>query len=496
MLRILSLVLCYLCISTAAAANVPIAVFPLQDLGAGSNDVNLPLSRILADYLARNGNEIIGVDTVITFMANNRIRTAGELESFNAVRVREELRAGFVLLGTVIQRKERPDPTFALTLSLVRTNDARTIWSYAGSVTTADKRNALGINEPLSTEELQYLLLDEMFEGWPWQRINEVQALEVVNIDSIKLEPYQVRPGGEIRCRVRIRDNWTVSGGPRIFFKVGEQIYPATVSEDRKTFEGSWVAGDESARYAVHLLLEWPQYKRTETVLLGSYIIDGTPPFLELELLGGEIYEGRTVFDRQVVIVPKLIIPKPLAQWRLSINYLLPEGDLAFIGDMRGKGNLPKNLVWKGNRNYGDGTYEIIIEAWDRAGNSAMTRKLAEFSKALPEVTLALDKEEDEMVMDMKYAGKVPLRYWRLEMWSKEGRLLTKAEGSELPVKVGFTPPESLQNQDMTGFVFMQDTLGKKSRVKVEELLPELKKAPEKKEEKPTGISESWVDEF
>ena len=117
------------------------------------------------------------------------------LEAFNVLQVLEELRAGFVLTGTVHQRKERPDPTLALTLSLIRTSDARTVWSYAGSVTTAEQRKALGIGEPISTDELQYLLLDEMFASWPWQRINEVQEVGAVNLDTVHLQPRYARPG-------------------------------------------------------------------------------------------------------------------------------------------------------------------------------------------------------------------------------------------------------------------------------------------------------------
>ena len=121
---------------------------------------------------------------------------------------------------------------------------------------------------------------------------------------------------------------------------------------------------------------------------------------------------------------------------------------------------------------------------------------LAEYNKALPKVDLALSQKQDQLIMDVEYASKVPLRYWRLEMWTKEGRLLTEAEGNELPVKVGFKPPDAALNQEITGFVFLQDAFGKQSRVKVEDLLPELKKTRQKKEEKPTGISENWVDEF
>jgi len=496
--RFLLLFLCCLGFWAAPAtgAGVPIVIFPLQDLGDGRNDVNLPLSRLLAEYLESNGNEIIGVDTAIAFMAQNRIRKVGQVLSLNALQIRNELRAGFVLLGTVTQRKERTEPTMAITLSLVRTTDARTIWSYSGGVTTSDERKALGIGEPLSTDELQYLLLDEMFENWPWQRINEVQAVEVVNIDTFKLVPRYVGPGGEILCRVTIADNWLTKLEPRVFFKVDDQIYPATISNDGKTFEGAWVAGEENGRDTVFLLLEWEKYGQTETVLLGSYVVDGTKPLIELALRGGKIYEDRPVFDNRVLIVPKMIVPKVLDRWHLEINYLLPGTDKALVGKMDGKGNFPESFEWKGRGNYGDGTYEYIVEVWDKAGNSAIARELAEFSTALPKVDLALAKKKDQMIVDVEYAGKVPLRYWRLEMWTNEGRLITEAEGSELPVQVGFKSLEAGSEQEITGFVFLQDAMGKHSRVKVEELLPELNKARKKEEEKPTGVSENWVDEF
>jgi len=480
-------------VSTAAA--VPIAVFPLEDLATGRSDVNLPITRVLSDYLRQNGNEIIAENAVITFMANHRIRKVGQLEAFNALRVLEELRAGFVLTGTIHQRKERPDPTLALTLSLIRASDARTVWSYAGSVTTAERRKALGIGEPISTDELQYLLLDEMFASWPWQRISEVQEVGAVNLDTVRLQPKYARPGDEMSCRVSVHESWADNLFPKAFFKADDQIYPATVADDGKSFTVNWVAGEENGNYPVSLLLEWSQSARTEPVLLGSYIIDGTPPLLEVELRGGKMYQGMPVFNRNVVVIPSMVVPKLLSSWRLSINYLVSISDKQYIGEVKGKGNLPPSFVWQGHGYFGDGIYEFIIEAWDKAGNMAVASATAEYSKALPKVDLALSNKQDQMIMDVQYASKVPLRYWRLEMWTKEGRLITEAEGSELPVKVRFKTPD-MTNQEITGFVFLQDAFGKHSRVKVEDLLPELKKKRQKKEEEPTGISEKWVDEF
>ncbi|MEN8728700.1 MAG: hypothetical protein AB1Z51_02725, partial [Desulfuromonadales bacterium] len=53
--RILAFALCLHCLPVPVSAQgVPIAVFPLQELGEGRNDANLLLSRVLAEHLAGN----------------------------------------------------------------------------------------------------------------------------------------------------------------------------------------------------------------------------------------------------------------------------------------------------------------------------------------------------------------------------------------------------------------------------------------------------------
>jgi hypothetical protein len=118
-------------------------------------------------------------------------------------------------------------------------------------------------------------------------------------------------------------------------------------------------------------------------------------------------------------------------------------------------------------------------------------------NRSLPQVALALDRNEEETVVDLAYDGKVPLKNWRLEMWTKEGRILTQAEGEELPARIGVELPESGQDQEVSGWLFYQDELGNKVRRKIENLFGELGNTPEAKDKKePTSISESWVDEF
>jgi TolB-like protein len=489
------LALCFLCMSVAAStAGIPVAVFPFQELGEGRNDANLYFSGILAQRLVNSGNEIIGLDTVIDFMSNNRIRTVGYLETLNISQVRRDLGAAFVLLGTVSQRKEKPEPSMGLTLNLVRTSDARTVWTYVGSVSTGEERRVLGIGEPQSTNELQYLLLDEIVEQWPWQIINDAQQARSINIDTALLEPKHVRPGDEVHGRVRFRGSWSAEQTPRVYFRADDQLYPATASADGIYFEATWIAGEENGRIPVNLFLKWPHYDRTETLLMGDYLIDGTPPIFELDFRGTKLLEGVPVFTGKLVIVPRMIVRKAISRWRLAFYYSNEENDS--VGEMDGIGNLPRSFTWAGpsKLSYGDGFYKVVLEAWDMAGNVASASRVVELKKGLPQVDLSLDRSGEEMIIDLEYDGKVPLRYWRLEMWTREGKILTQSEGKDLPVKIEVGLPGSDQDQEIRGILFYQDVFGAKVSRKVQELLPDFKKKTKKKS--PAGISESWVDEF
>jgi hypothetical protein len=267
-----------------SATGVPVAVFPLQQFYEKTrNDVNLPFTVELAKRLKDSGNEILDLETVITFMANNRIRTVGYLETFYIYKILNDLVVKFVLLGTVTQLKESPEATVGMSLNLVRTSDARIIWSYVGSSTISDELKVLKIGQPQSTFELLSLLLDEIIEQWPWQIINKMQQGDSIKVDTTQLRPGYASFGDEIHSRVRLRHIWPAEQKQRIFFKAEDKLYPARKLADGKTIEATWVAGNLNGNFPVNLVFEWPDYGRTETILLGNYIVDGVPPVVDLE---------------------------------------------------------------------------------------------------------------------------------------------------------------------------------------------------------------------
>lgn len=499
-IRILALAACIAGLpAVAAAATAPVVVFPLQELGARRNEVNLPFTVKLADRLAASGNEVSRIETVIAFMANNRIRTAGYLETFHLKKVWEELAAPLVLLGTVTQVKERPEPSVGLTLQLVRSSDARTVWSYVGSLSSGDERRPLGVGEPKSVAELWPLLLDDVVEHWPWEIISEVQQAYQVSIDSFVLSPQQLVPGAEVTAWVRLRNVWPAGRAPRIFFKADDQLHAATVSADGSVYQAAWVAGDKNGRFPVTLLLDWPIYGRRETALLGTYLVDGTLPLIEFELRGTRLQGDVPVFGDALIIIPKPVVRKPLDRWRVSF-FDMEDG--AMLAEETMLGNLPERIVWrgeaKGGEVAGDGTYKVVLEAWDKAGNTSRAEREVIRMRSQPDIGLAVAQSEGSMVVDLSSDSRVPLAYWRMEMWTKEGKFLAHAEGKELPAQIGVDLPDAAQGEEIQGIVVVRDALGNLTRQKVEDLLPKLQSKPdaEVKKEEPAGISEKWVDEF
>ena len=502
--RILLLAVCFIWIpSIAPTAGVPpVAVFPLQELGKGGRyDANLPLTSILADHLAYNGNDIIGLNSVIPFMANNRIRIVGYLERFHFVKVLSDLGAPLVLLGTVSRRKEKPEPSIELTLNLVRTSDARSIWTYVGSLSFGQERRFLGIGEPRTIVDLVSLLLDEITELWPWELIYEAQQAELINIDNAVVQPRYVRTGAEVHGKVRLRNKLYDEQPTQVFFKVKDRLYPATISADGSTYNATWVAEKENGRFPVTLLLEWPIYGRTQTALLGSYLVDNTPPLFELKFGGTRDIDEVPVFSGKLTIIPHMLVRKPISRWNLAFYY--EDGGLA--GSLKGDGNLPESFTWAGITqldgilsNAADGIYTVEVEAWDLAGNSAKAAKLVRVLRSWPLVELSATQTDEGLVVDLINEGKVPLDFWRLDIWTQEGKILSQAEGKKLPSTINIKLSDMDLDQKIEGFLYYQDVMGKKNRKRVKDLLPKTDEqaGTEIKDDKPAGISESWVNEF
>jgi len=501
-------VLCACYPAVAAAAIAPVAIFPLQDLSRGSNGVDLPFTRYLSNRLEKEGTEICNLDTVIAFMANNRIRYLGKLGSYHVRQVRENLGAAYVLLGTVTQKKVVPTMvigaqgrltrktyvSLGVTLTLIRTYDGTTIWSYAGAFNTADFQKILGIGTITSIEAMQKLLGDEILDSWPRNKLKEEQQ-SIASIASLEIAPKFLQPGAKVNCQVRLRNAWPKDHEPKGFFKVDEQIYAASYSPGGNSYKASWIVGDKDGDFPVNLVLEWPLYGRIETVQLGEYVVDGVPPLIEIDLKGEDLAGERPMFKDEVHIVPRMLVRKPLARWNFTIKN---KEDLPVFGG-KGDGNLPEGFVWKGQNAFGDleseGIFQAVVEVWDEAGNYASASKTFELDSRRPFAEVGAELKGQKVNLELKNKGKVPLAFWQLELWTGEGKRLKTTEGKQLPAQISLELPTGAETPKLEGALTLIDIVGNKSRQNIKDLLQPVEK-PKKKAVEEKTATKAWVNEF
>jgi hypothetical protein len=144
----------------------------------------------------------------------------------------------------------------------------------------------------------------------------------------------------------------------------------------------------------------------------------------------------------------------------------------------------------------GEGIYRVIFEVWDEAGNTATASREFEWKSVPPEVAVVAEKKGEEMVIGLQRDDKVPLAYWRLEVWSEEGRLLKTAEGQELPPEVTVELKAGEPDQKIEGILEIQDILGNKARQEIKDFFPPASGKEAGKEPAAKSATETWVNDF
>jgi hypothetical protein len=82
-------------------------------------------------------------------------------------------------------------------------------------------------------------------------------------------------------------------------------------------------------------------------------------------------------------------------------------------------------------------------------------------------------------------------------MWSEEGRLLSQAEGRELPAQLNMDLPGIEAESKIGGILVTQDVLGNKSRQEISDFFPKAAAgSATETEEESKSATETWVNEF
>ncbi|NTV13058.1 MAG: hypothetical protein HGA96_03855 [Desulfobulbaceae bacterium] len=435
----------FLCLFSAAVGSahaLTLAVFPIEDLSQGQNGVNLELTDYLAWDMNRRGFDVIGNDTVVSFMDRNRVRWLGFLDTRHIVMAKEEMGADLVLFGTMSLHGEALSPSFGITLYLVRTSDTKTLWTSSGGLAQQDVVKLLGIGESKQGEGLLPQLAQNVLAKWPEELEFNSKIQHALEIEDIELEPTHVRRGEKVVCNVKLRNTWPEEDAPRIFFKAAGRVYMARKEALGDGYSSDWEVAENDGRYPVTMVINWPSGHK-KVSFLGAYNVDSSPPKLVLDLKGVQL-EGTVAFRDQIIIIPRMLRREPVARWKLTVEDESGTEQLSYTG----YGEMPNRFVWDGKGKDGwpaaEGLYKVSVQVWDRAENSSVASQPVAVARTPPAMILEAKNRGRDMVVDLSHDGKVPIAFWRMEMRSPTGEVIKVAEGSDLPARMDIKMPSKV----------------------------------------------------
>ena len=469
---------------SSMAGAEKVAVFPVEDLSQGPNGVNFALTEYLEKNFEKQGLELVSQKAVVSFMARNRIRWLGFLNTYYILQARKELGADLILLGTVTQRIEKPPAAFGMVLYLIRTDDARTIWSYTGALSCNDVRNLFAVSEPESTEDLMPVVVKNMMANWPENIGLNRDQNAVFEIADVDLGRQHVSPGEKITCRVGLRQIMD-EHSPEVSLKIQSKGFVSMKRKGGNFYEASWPAPAKEGLYPVSIILKWPSGKE-RIAFLGTYHVDSRPPVLTLGIRGVRL-QGAVAFRDRIFIVPRLLERELISRWDFSIED--EEGRVILHQGKQDK--LPTRFIWKGQCGDGsavaDGRYQIILKVWDYAQNIATVSEKVVVVRNPPDMILEARKHEQELVLDIWNKGEIPIAFWHLEMLTDDGDLIKTVEGEALTAKVDVTVPETAVECIVTA----RDILGNQMHKEIKDINSLIRQV--EGEDKP---QDTWTAEF
>jgi len=476
------------------AFAVQMAVIPVEDLSQGDNGLNPSMTSRLREVLIRKGYTVVEEKRIIDFMAKNRIRRVGSLDSNNILRLRQEFGIEYLLLGSVNQLRDKEPAALGISLQIIRANDAKMIWAGSAQLCRADVRKFLGLAEPQNLSEVEDIVVVRAMEIMPHNLPASSEAPRENFSEEIHLSPEVVKPGETMRCRIRFGETNAKQAEVSVSVVVSGKVIEAVYLPQEKYFEAVWPATGKDGRYPVSVSINRGQQGR-KNVFAGSFLVDGQSPEITLALRGQEL-DGEVILRRQVTISSALKEPEPLASWNIGIL----DGSEQVVKSESGRGNLPGRFSWWGQRQDGmlaeDGLYSVRVEVCDRAGNNAVATEKFRIVRKRPELAIVTEKKGGEIQVDLNYDGKVPLAFWRVDLRNGAGAILLEKNGEKLPVR--FSVPFSNENEKISCRIHGQDVLGNKIRQVIDNIVslkPRGEKTAEQDEEK-SAEENAWSVDF
>ncbi len=516
----------------APAWSVSVAVFPVDDLSKKHNSLDNDITKFISAEVSKRGLTVVPQGDILNFMAELGVRKLGYLPSPVIMQARGAIKADLIILASVCQRQVKP-ASFGVSISLIRTSDGVTIWSNNSGLSLADEQRFMGINAPQTVADLLPILASNIFANWPVDldfsigskmaglQIAKVSESSYVQVDSVSFNSKFVRPGQDVKCTVRFKNDNVKNRQVKVFVKVGGQVHLAS-SDDGVYFNATWAGLDrkqgknvqvamnkpsskvfnevwngdlQNASYPVSLILDWPSGKHEESYL-GSYVVDSRPPEFTLKTVSKKI-SGTPVFRGNLPFSVHFQRREPISKWMMAI---VDKDSKVVLRDC-GSGMVPDQFSWhgqtSGNLRADSGIYYVCLKLWDRAGNSSQAGQKVLLLPTKPEVNVSVHAKGKDIIAIMRSKDKVPVTAWRMELWSQDDKLLNTFSGGSLPVKIRLPIFASLVDKSKIDCVLtVRDSLGSKSIHRINDFLANISTVTYGKAGKKAVSDSVWHADF
>ncbi len=441
-----------------------IALLPVADTAIDYNGVDLALTETLHQLLVEAGLRLLDDTAMRRFVAANRLRHSGSIDSFSVQKIGRELAVDIVLLATLCEDGASGKERFGLVLTAFETVNGTVVWSFQDSSSLYQETTLLGVGTPRDGAELKsQVLLEvarriaaELPEIMPVQPVGEHQFKLV----DLQIFPEYLRGKSQVECQLKLESLTEMP--TRIILISGEEQIELSPGKVAGNYLGHWLAPMTDGVYSVSLDI----YTAADSEPIAmhnyaSYTVINQAPQLTIELKQGVTLNGVTAFREQLLITASLHPNRAVSRWQVKVT----RQDGAVVVDDQMDGELPRDLIWQGYNNkrqrLPDGEYTFTLIIWDAAGNQAeVSRRVSIQSECQPVEASTVRRGKQNFVYlttPEGSSGQLSLN-WKLQVLLPDGKLLMEHSGSSLPAE--FALPDDINVDFLLFSIDVRDQIG------------------------------------
>lgn len=395
------------------------------------------IRKALKDEIKKKGLLLITDDDVVEeFLARRRTRYTNSVTRVTAREMGMLLDADAVMVGSIDSYSEDDGEVRAgITARLVSTIDGSIIWADNVAYTGRDFEGLLGLGTVRSVEKLSAMVVRDFVKGIPDKFFLRDSALSPFEVADVTTYPLRARSGDNVKIKVKMLS--IIDDPKEVRAVVNGKEVSLLKTDDPELYEGVMDAPSEEGAYPVDLVALDAADKPFSFKSAGVISVDNTPPKVALKL-------NRTVFAPKrkgfVLFTPMLKTIEDIDGWEIEI--LNSEGEV--VRNDRGFGNLPKELIWRGEANklrpVGDGDYRYKFIIRDASGNETVLSDALRVKNTAPEIQVDVEMSDNKL----RFIFESPAKDEEIENWKlsilENGRVVNAFDGKEgLPPEIDYT---------------------------------------------------------